>query len=110
MLKKIIITLSLIFTTGCYEFLSPIYYGEQYLVRIESDTYWEGTVDGRRIYGYGNREYLVYAPSCWSVYKTTYNGLLRTFATYRDYYRGGNFPTWDDRATTSPYGSVNGCI
>ncbi len=36
MLKKIIIALSLIFITGCYEFLSPIYYGEQYIVRIES--------------------------------------------------------------------------
>ena len=109
-MRKFLLIFIVLLTTGCYEFLSPVYYDREYIVRIESDTYWEGNIDGASVYGFGTRSYIVYGPACWNIYKTTYSGLLRSFASYRDYYQGGNFPLWQDRATTSPYGSVRGCI
>lgn len=115
-MRKLLMVATLSLTlvlSGCEYLLAPPYrYYDRgdYMVRIESDTEWEGYVGNTWVSGFGNRNYPVWERVCWDIQKTRSQGLLRVFVTYREYYSGGNYPIWEDRATTSAYGIVRGCM
>ena len=81
-----------------------------FIVRIETDTFYEGYVGTRSISGSMTMSYPIYPGECYMVRKTRIQGLLRTFTTYSTFYQGGNFPKWNDRATTSAFGATSGCL
>lgn len=108
----LVLTVTLLLS-GCEYLLAPPYYhyGRQtYIVRIESDTEWEGYVGDMRVSGFGNRSYQVQNRVCWDIQKIRIQGLLRVFVTYSEYYAGSDYPIWEDRATTASYGTVRGCM
>ena len=119
-MKKIFIS-SLLVLSACRPFIivaPPAFppsdaYGMQstFIVRIESDTFYEGHVGSRSVHGAsGAASYPIYPGECYMIRKTRTSGLLRMFVTYSTYYVGGNFPKFSDRATTTAFGVISGCL
>ena len=113
--RNILVTLSLLFISGCYPYLivSPNMSG--YIVRVEADTDYDVIITdatgGQSHSGWSDVGIRVVPPACWTVRKRRIGGMIRAFGTYSDYHRGSNMhPRWDDQATTSAYGTVRGCM
>ena len=71
-------------------------------IRVESDTCWEGNVNGGSVSGCGETSYTIKGDSdCFSFQKTTDFGYLRIKVT-----KGSG----DEPSTSSAYGVVSGCI
>lgn len=83
----------------------------QYAVHIQSDTRWHGTVSGEGVTGFTTRTVNVPAgmPVCFTVHKETAVGLLRVYIMPQNVAPGTVAPL-KDKATTSPYGVVSGCL
>lgn len=97
-----------------YYLLAPNMSG--YIVRIESDTDWEGVVGSQAVSGFQTQSFPVtvipHTPICWNVRKSRYSsGMLRVFLTYRDYHTGSTtHPRWGDSVTIMPLGVVRQCV
>lgn len=88
----------------------PSVFTPEYVVRVESDTEWTGTVNGLGVSGYGERSYPI-TIGCWFFVKRTSQGLLRSYAMPSGHSsRNRQTPKYGDKATTDPFGSVSGCL
>jgi hypothetical protein len=79
-------------------------------VHVESDTSWEGTVEGiGAVEGTGDRifEVTVGDDTCWRLTKTGPNGVLRAYGRTKSLF--GTDIT-DDATTTRAGGTVAGCL
>lgn len=113
-MKKIFFLIPLFLLTACqypYIMVGPQGYSE-WVVYVESDTEWSGNVGGQGVSGFGNRSYRVNTlGTCWYVRKTRVNGLLRAYAMPANHSnRNQQVPKVDDKATTSAFGMVSGCL
>ena len=113
--RNILVTLSLLFISGCYPYLivSPNMSG--YIVRVEADTEYDVYITdasgGHAHTGWADVGIRVHPPACWTVRKRRVGGMIRAFGTYSDYYRGSNMhPRWGDAASVLPYAVVRGCM
>jgi hypothetical protein len=110
-----ITVLILSIATSCvpYYIMAPNTSG--YIVRIESDTFWEGQVDGDYVSGSSTLGIPVTPrygrPVCWDIRKSRMGGgMLRAFMTHRDYYAGSDmYPRFGDQVTVAVMGRVQGC-
>jgi hypothetical protein len=79
-------------------------------VHVESDTSWQGTIDGiGAVEGTGDRvfEVSVGDDTCWQLTKTGPNGVLRAYGREKTIL-GTDIA--DDATTTEPGGTVAGCL
>jgi hypothetical protein len=110
----ILVCTSLLFTACRYPVVILDPSGQQVhtVVRVESDGDWEGTIGSQYIVGFGDRSYPARPGTCWQLRKMRSPGLLRTFATYSNYFRGNNgaIPVWSDRAVTGLWQTIQGCV
>lgn len=114
-MKRVFAFILLLSCTACYPvyLLAPNTSG--FIVRIESDTEWEGTVGTQWVSGAGTQAVPVNVPYgrdvCWDIHKTKYDaGLLRVFLTYRDYYAGSStHPRYGDMVTLTARGRIRNC-
>lgn len=98
--------------TACYPcyIMGPGGYPSQYIVRIESDARYSGYVGTQMISGFSTKSYPIYSGECYSISKDRFSsGYVRVFVTYSNYYEGGAFPKFQDKATTS-YATLSGCL
>jgi hypothetical protein len=88
----------------------PRVFAPEYVVRVESDTEWTGTVNGLGVSGFGDRAYPI-TVGCWWFTKRTTQGLLRSYAMQSNLSsRTPDIPKYSDKATTDAFGSVSGCL
>lgn len=82
------------------------------VVRIESDTTWQGTVEGRTVSGRGDATYELSADGsgnrCVTIAKTTEAGTLRVIIEQGTWFDLGNDIQFE-AITTDPLGSITGC-
>lgn len=108
--------MALVLTTGC-EYIGYIFapsfdpyqgYPTPWVVRVETDAYYTGTVAGRDIGEmFSTRSFPLHPGECYRIQKTG-PGYIRVFVTYSNFYPGGPFPRLDDRSTTG-YWPILGC-
>lgn len=117
MFPRMLLVFSLMFTASCihpYYLSSPVVVSPiEYIVRIESDGYWEGTVNSQIVSGTGTRGIRVgpHDRVCYSIFKPwMQSGMLRVFVTYSGYHVGGNYPRFADTITTHPLGHISKCV
>ena len=114
-MKSYLLVFMMFILTSCvpYYIMAPNTSG--YIVRIESDTFWEGQVDGEYVSGSNTLAFPVFPRHgravCWDIRKSRMGqGMLRAFMTYRDYYAGSDMhPRFQDQVTVSVMGRVQGC-
>lgn len=114
-MRKLFLISAVLFLGACqypYIITGPAPGYSEWVVYIESDTEWTGLVGGRGVSGFGDRAFRTTAlGSCWTVRKTRVTGLLRAYAMPANLSnRTQNVPKVSDKATTSPYGGVSGCL
>jgi len=86
-----------------------------YILRVESDGEYSGTVDHVIVSGGTTKSFPVHPrvghAVCWNIRKHGNNtGMLRAFLTYRDYHTGSSVhPRHGDQVTLLPRGHVTGC-
>ena len=112
-MRKFLLILSTFLLSACYPYyimMGPGGYPSQYIVRIESDARYSGYVGTQMISGFSTKSYPIYSGECYSISKERFSsGYVRVFVTYSNYYEGGAFPKFQDKATTS-YTILSGCL
>ncbi|HEX6644584.1 MAG TPA: hypothetical protein VF037_07900 [Gemmatimonadales bacterium] len=82
------------------------------VVRIESDTTWEGTIEGNHVSGRGDASFTMSADgaggTCVTIRKTTEAGTLRVVIEQGTFFDLGNEIHFEG-TTTEPMGTVTGC-
>jgi len=98
--------------SGCRDplILGPRVAVVEFVVRVESDTEWTGLVNGVGVSGFGERAFPI-TGGCWVFTKRTVDGLIRAYAMPANVSsRQAGVPKFGDKATTSAFGTVPGCL
>lgn len=97
--------------SACTNAILVPFYGAQYAVHIQSDTYWRGKIGNKYVDGWGDRSYVIDIgqSNCYRISKTQSTGLLRVYF-YPSVYAPGTVPGLADQATTLPFATLSACI
>jgi len=104
-----------LFTTACAPVLAPATAETaHYLVIVESNTPWQGTIDTFQVRGDSIHWFRVTRPVCWDIQKTSELGMLTAYASTMNFQYGwrleeNKYPLWGYQNTTQAFGRVQGC-
>ena len=115
-MNKLLLILLVLFV-GCSYILAPKFIkGQDFLVVVESNVSWAGKIDTFTIRGDSTKWFKVNrAGICWNIKQDAKIGMVRAYGTTPDFTYGwsleeAKYPMWGDSNTTTPTGTVSGCI